>query len=471
VPEGRSGTRGLWVAVGLSAAALSFAALQGGDGGREGSAVPDRTDPSATPVVTIEADSAAVTWASPPAGFGPLAIDRHTIRPGEPLDLALRDLALTPEERRDAVAALREEVDVRRVLPGETVEIARTAEGNLHAVTLHRDALRQVVVRFPEGRTAFAESMQRETDVHVCRIEGELHGSLYEAVLEAGGDANLTMRFADLLGWQVDFLTEPRDGDHFRIVVREDFLDGERLAFGKILAAEYTGAQATARAVRYVDSDGTLDWYDDQGHSVRREFLKSPLNFRRISSRFSANRRHPILKTVRPHWGVDYAAPVGTPVSALGSGVVRFAGRKGGFGNYIEVRHNGTFTTCYGHLSRFAKGIRNGARVEQGDVIGYVGSTGLSTGPHLDFRVRRNGRFVDPLKLDSPPGRELAGEGFARFEAYRERAWELAGRLGVGESAPEGQAWARAGLSGDAETIMASVDRADPEMPGRGPGR
>jgi len=388
----------------------------------------------------------------------PLVRATDDIRKGEPLDGALRRLDLEPAERQATVSALDEFVDLRRILPGERLEVARTEEGELREVTLQRDPFESVRVRFPEGEAPLAERLLREPDVRVCRIEGTLEGSLYDAVIAAGGDANLTMRFADLLGWQVDFLTEPRPGDRFRIVVREEFLDGERLGFGKILAAEYEGERATARALRYVDAQGQLDWYDDDGHSVRRAFLKSPLSYRRISSRFSANRRHPILKTVRPHWGVDYAAPTGTPVSALGAGVVEFAGRKGGYGNYVEVRHNGTYTTCYGHLSRYARGIRRGARVEQGDVIGYVGSTGLSTGPHLDFRVKKNGRFVDPLRLDSPPGRALAGTAVERFRRYRDRAWELADRMGVGESAAETEAWGRVGPAETAEAIMAWDD-------------
>jgi murein DD-endopeptidase MepM/ murein hydrolase activator NlpD len=256
----------------------------------------------------------------------------------------------------------------------------------------------------------------------------------------------------------VDFPTEPRRGDTFRIVVREEYLDGKRLGFGKILAAEYDGARASAKALRYVDGDAQLDWYDDDGHSVRRAFLKSPLNYRRITSTFTAHRFHPILKAVRPHWGVDYAAPVGTPVSALGKGVVVFAGRHGGYGNYIEVRHGSTYTTCYGHLSRFAHGLRRGTHVEQGDVIGYVGATGLATGPHLDFRVKRDGHFVDPLRLDSPPGRALSGEARARFDRYRDRAWELADRLAPDESVPEAVAWARVGPAAPAESIMAWED-------------
>jgi len=366
------------------------------------------------------------------------------IRRGEPLDSALARLELDGRERYLVATTLGGAVDLRRILPGEEVEVARDAEGGLREVTLRRDLLQSVVARFPTDGEPEAEALSREPELGVRCLRGELGGSLYESLLAAGADANLVMRFADLLAWQVDFLTEPRDGDRFRILVQTEHLDGEDLGFGNILAAEYRGDRATARAVRYRDVAGELDWYDDEGHSVRRAFLKSPLNYRRISSGFTSARRHPILKTVRPHWGVDYAAPQGTPVSALGSGVVDFAGRKGGYGNYVEVRHSSTYTTCYGHLWKFARGIRRGTRVEQGQVIGYVGSTGLSTGPHLDFRVRKNGGYVNPLRLDAPPGRSIGAADRERFAALRDRAWRLAELVGAGEDVPVAEAWERA---------------------------
>ncbi len=380
-----------------------------------------------------------------PAG----TLERATaeVRSGEPLVGALRRLELAPQERDSVARAIGREADLRRILPGEIVEVARDENGTLREAVLVRDRRRSVVARFADGANPVVEARERDPELSVRLLAGELVGSLYESVIASGGDANLTMRYADLLAWQVDFLTEPRAGDRFRILVYQEHLDGENLGFGKILAAEYRGARASARAVRWTDDDGILDWYADDGKSVRRAFLKSPLEYRRISSRFSARRRHPILKTVRPHWGVDYAAPRGTPVSALGDGIVTFAGRKGGYGNYVEVRHNSTHTTCYGHLWKFAKGVRKGTRVAQGDVIGYVGSTGLSTGPHLDFRVKRNGNFVDPLKVDSPPGRTVAGEKAVAWVEHRDRVWRLADLLAPGQTAPLPEAWELAPLA------------------------
>jgi murein DD-endopeptidase MepM/ murein hydrolase activator NlpD len=399
-----------------------------------------------------EAPMAAAVVASPAVVW---QRSQDAIGRGEPLDLVLSRMGVAPAERFAVAEAFAEEVDLRRILPGETVEIARDDEGRIREAILQRDRLNSVVAKLDDGARTEVHAERRETDRCLRRLDGTLDGSLYESVIASGGDSNVVMRFADLLGWQVDFLTEPREGDRFRMLVEEEILDGEFLGFGRILAAEYNGDRASARAVRYEDEEGVLDWYDDDGKSVRRAFLKSPLDYRRISSRFTGSRRHPILKTVRPHWGVDYAAPTGTPVSALGSGIVEFRGRKGGFGNYIEIRHSSTYTTCYGHLSRFSKGLARGARVEQGEVIGYVGSTGLSTGPHLDFRVRKNGNYVDPLKLDAPPGRTVPGSESTRFARHRDRLWQLTRTLDSGESVPADVAWAEFGAGGESALGLA----------------
>lgn len=397
-----------------------------------------------TPTGAAQAETIAVAQPEPAPEPAPLESRSAEVRRGEPLDGTLVRLGLDGNERMASVRALGGTVDLRRILPGEEVETGRDSQGDLRELTLRRGRLESVVVRFPEDGEPEVETLTRRPEIGIRCLHGALNGSLYESLLAAGADANLVMRYADLLAWQVDFLTEPRDGDGFRILVETEHLDGKDLGFGHILAAEYRGERAYARAVRYRDVAGDLDWYDDEGRSVRRAFLKSPLNYRRISSGFSARRNHPILKRAMPHYGVDYAAPQGTPVSALGSGVVEFAGRHGGYGNYIEVRHSSTYTTCYGHLWKFASGIRRGTRVEQGQVIGYVGMTGLATGPHLDFRVRKNGSYVNPLHVDAPPGRSIGGGDAARFAALRDRAWRLCDRIAPGEDVPEAEAWARA---------------------------
>jgi murein DD-endopeptidase MepM/ murein hydrolase activator NlpD len=377
------------------------------------------------------------------------------IRRGEPLDGALHRLGLSAAERWVVGAAFGEKVDLRRVLPGERVEIQRDEFGHVVRAALHRDELEKVEMHIPlEGKPSVSV-VRSEPEIRVRCVEGELHGNLYESVLDEGGDADLVHRFAEILSWQVDFLAEPREGDRFRILAERRSYQGRDLGFGEILAAEYDGECASGRAVRWSGESEQAGWYDDRGESVHRAFLKSPLDYVRISSGFSRARRHPVLKKLMPHWGVDYAAPRGTPVSALGEGTVEFAGVNRGLGNYVEVRHNSTYTTCYGHLDRIARGVRRGTRVTQGQVIGTVGSSGLSTGPHLDFRVKRNGGFIDPLRLESPPGRALVAEERERFGRWRDRVWLLADRVGPGEDLAWGEAWARVPPEGVPAEILA----------------
>jgi murein DD-endopeptidase MepM/ murein hydrolase activator NlpD len=225
------------------------------------------------------------------------------------------------------------------------------------------------------------------------------------ALASSAAAAALTIELSTILAYEIDFLTEPRAGDRIRLLVEEKWLDEEFLGFGRIIYAAYEGARVCVQGVCFgTDSAGSAAgiYYTPEGESLTRAFLRSPLNYRRISSRFSRRRFHPILRVWRPHLGVDYAAASGTPVVATGGGVVGFAGWNGGFGNQVRIRHGSLYETCYGHLSRFARGLRAGQRVERGQLIGYVGSTGLSTGPHLDFRVKERGTYVDPLSMRNP---------------------------------------------------------------------
>lgn len=216
------------------------------------------------------------------------------------------------------------------------------------------------------------------------------------------------------------FFDRPQRGDTFRLIFEEYDKDGSFVKYGDILAAEYQSGSQVSQAVLYQAPDGRKDYFDPAGKSVRKAFLKSPLNYRRISSRFSYSRFHPIFKTFRPHLGVDYSAPSGTPVVASGAGVVTYAGWQGGFGKVVEIRHPNGFATTYGHLSGIARGVRTGMRVGQKDLIGYVGSTGCSTGPHLDYRVKANGRYVNPLKMISPPSEPVKQEYLGDFQKHRD---------------------------------------------------
>jgi murein DD-endopeptidase MepM/ murein hydrolase activator NlpD len=229
------------------------------------------------------------------------------------------------------------------------------------------------------------------------------------------------MSMADVFECQVDFATDLRAGDDFKVYFEYAVKGGRRAGKGRILAAELTVNGQSHRAYYYSYPEGGGAYYDDKGRSMARRFLRAPLNYRRISSSFSYKRFHPILKIYRPHLGIDYAAPTGTPVSAIGSGKVSYVGWKGGYGRYVEIRHDRTYKSTYAHLSRYANGVRAGSRVTKGQVIGYVGSSGLSTGPHLDFRFYKNGKAINFLKTKFPHSKSIPESEVPDFEKVRKQ--------------------------------------------------
>lgn len=243
---------------------------------------------------------------------------------------------------------------------------------------------------------------------------GTIETSLWESIIEGGLHPTLVNELSDIFAWTVDFFGLQK-GDSFKVIYEEMFIDDESLGAGRIYGARFTWAGKTITAIPFIQ-DGKETFFDVEGNSLRKAFLKAPLRFSRISSRFSSSRLHPILRIRRPHYGVDYAAPVGTPVHTIGDGRVTSAGTENGAGKMVRIVHNSVYSTAYLHLSRFGPGIHKGAFVNQGDIIGYVGSTGLSTGPHLDFRIYQNGSPVDPLKVDAPPVEPVSGENLERFE-------------------------------------------------------
>ena len=310
----------------------------------------------------------------------------------------------------------RDVFDVRAIQAGRPYRVYRNEWlGKARYLVYRPDAVRYVVldVRFPER--SFVGEQPIRTAWHT--VEGTITHSLYQTLDDAGAHPALALALSEVYAWQIDFFRLQR-GDRFRIVYEERFVGAERIAPGRVVAARFQHASAPFYAFRFDDGDRT-DYYDEDGNSLRKALLKAPLRFTRISSRYQRRRFHPVLKRYRPHLGVDYAAPTGTPVRSVGDGQVLFAARKGGNGNYVKIRHNATYTTGYLHLNGFAEGVRAGVRVRQGDVIGYVGSTGLSTGPHLDYRVWKNGQAVNPLTLDLPPGEPVAPQHRATFEAVR----------------------------------------------------
>ena len=223
------------------------------------------------------------------------------------------------------------------------------------------------------------------------------------------------MELANIFGYDIDFAREIRKGDHFELVYEEKQVDGEKVGTGEILAARFTNRGKEYQAVRYTNKQGITSYYLPNGQSMRKAFIRTPVDFARISSRFSMGRKHPILNKIRAHKGVDYAAPRGTPIKAAGAGKVILAGRKGGYGNTVIIQHGGTYRTLYAHMNGFARGVRNGVAVKQGQVIGYIGTTGLSTGPHLHYEFLVNGVHRDPLSIKLPMADPIAANEKQRF--------------------------------------------------------
>ena len=259
---------------------------------------------------------------------------------------------------------------------------------------------------------------EKEVTVKVKTLYGEIESSLWNAMTDRGYDPMLSNALSDIYAWSIDFFGL-QVGDKFKMIYEEQFVDTVSVGFGKIHAAWFYHMDSAYYAIPFFQ-DSVESYYDIAGNSLRKAFLKAPLSFSRISSHFSNSRLHPILKIYRPHHGVDYSAPSGTPVMSIGDGKVLSAGYSGGAGRMVKIRHNSNYETVYMHLSGFADGIKAGAMVKQGDVIGYVGSSGLSTGPHLDLRFYKNGQPIDPLKVEAPPVEPVKKELFDKYTVIRD---------------------------------------------------
>ncbi len=284
------------------------------------------------------------------------------------------------------------------------------------AFIYHPDLVDYVVMEFGDSLRVYHG--RHKVDTLEQRATGIIETSLYNAIKDAGGSPLLVNELADVYAWEIDFFALQK-GDAFKVIYDQYLVNGEDAGMGKIKAACFKHMGKQHYAIRFDQGDGD-EYFDLEGKSLRKTFLKAPLHYSRISSRFSYSRLHPILRIRRPHTGVDYAAPTGTPVVSVGDGTVIFAHYKGGGGNTIKIRHNSNYMTGYMHLSRYGKGIRKGVKVKQGQVIGYVGKTGLATGPHLDFRFWKNGKPVDPLKIDPPSANPIRKEVWDEYVIVRD---------------------------------------------------
>lgn len=354
-------------------------------------------DPALLQAARAAVEARAV--ALPPARF---AVAIRRLGANQTVAQALRAMGLDGDEVRDVLVALRSHFSFRRARPGDQLRLERGEGGALRRFSYRQGPADEWTVRRERDGSLAAVKRPVEIRSEVARVAVVVHGSVYDSLQAIGQDPALAVEAADILAWDVDFYQGVRDGDSLKMMVERVFADGTPVRAGAVLAVEYAGAAAgRKRLFRYTDPAGHTAYFDDDGQSARRGFLKAPLKYAHVTSRFG-NRRHPVLQYTRAHQGVDYGAPVGTPVWAVADGVVTRSGGNGECGISVTLRHRNGFDTVYCHLSRVA--VAAGARVSQKQVIGAVGRTGLATGPHLHYAVKRGGIYVNPLSLKMPRG-------------------------------------------------------------------
>ncbi|HVT44217.1 MAG TPA: peptidoglycan DD-metalloendopeptidase family protein [Thermoanaerobaculia bacterium] len=377
---------------------------------------------TAAPVATVDQREASPAPA-PRIDFSMLeepaaALPSHSIvlpiDHGDTLGTILVEGGLSHSETAGLVSEFSRSIDPRRLRLGDLVNFRYAADGVVEQVAMKISGWGEIRARRNEkGFDVIAEQapLRKET----VRVSARIESSLYDAVRGAGESPQLVQKLVDVFQWDVDFFALRR-GDSFSIVIEKMYAGDEPTGYGPVLAARFRHRDQQVDAYRF-DSAGGSHYYTASGSPVRKQFLKAPLRFSRVTSGFTKRRFHPILGIFRPHHGVDYGAPAGTPVMSTADGVVVFAGGGKGEGNFVRIRHSARIETYYLHLSRFAKGIKPGARVSQGDVIGYVGATGLATAPHLDYRISDKGTWLDPLKMKSITPDPLRGVELRRFQA------------------------------------------------------
>lgn len=349
-------------------------------------------------------------------------VTRGVIEDGQTLGSALSGV-LSDRDLYALVESARPTYDLKAVRPGQPFRVSVDEKGRLRTFAYGIDELRTLRVANREGALN-TEISARAYEVKVETAAGVIDSSLFESMDEIGERGELAMELSEIFGWDIDFNTSIQRGDSFRVVVEKCYLDGDLRRYGKILAAEFSNAGRTLRAVRYESADGKAAFYTPTGEPLKKAFLKSPLRFTRVTSRFTSARLHPVLQYKRAHNGTDLGAPYGTPVRAIGQGTVVSAGWQGGYGNLVVIRHPNGFTSYYGHLSKIQ--TRAGARVSQGDSVGLVGATGLATGPHLHYGMMRNNQWVDPMRVQGPPAEPLDP---AELPAFRDVAAQALAQL------------------------------------------
>ncbi|MFW6199502.1 MAG: M23 family metallopeptidase [Gemmatimonadota bacterium] len=391
-----------------------------------------------------------------------------TLGNGETLGRVLWNQAdLTANEQESFLDAFREEASPRRLAPGTRITLRRTPDGWLRGMEVSLSPDETLRLERDDPVSWRASTFETPTTTDTLFVNGSIESMLWYAVLRnpdletvpALDRVAMIHRLDQVFQWQVDFSRQIREGDRYRFVFEREVRPDGSMRTGQIIAAELVNQGTAYRAFRFdPNGDGRGTYYDEEGRSVRRAFLRKPLEFRYISSRFNPSRFHPVLKTWRAHTGVDYAANRGTPVMATGDGVVIHAGPDGGYGNMVEIRHPNGFRTRYAHLQGFADGIRSGTRVRQGQEIAYVGSTGLATGPHLHYELRRNGEARDPLAIELPPGDPVPEDRWEEWTSHLDSVRALMDRIPGDARGSEPSPLRTAGIDASTDAPSAGED-------------
>lgn len=390
-----------------------------------------RHDPEPTPYTTLALDLPELPpGAEADPTIGAYGVDGEPdwrvvrVRAGQSLSDIFREQGLGPDLLQRVLDSQEDASALRNIRPGQEFAFAFDADGSIAMMRFDRGDAARVVLSFDGGRVSEStEDRAIERRTHVAH--GVVTRSLFYAGEQAGLSDAMVLKLANAFGYDIDFAQDLREGDSFSVVYDDLYREGELLRTGDIIAATFINQGKRYTAIRYTNAAGETLYYNEDGRPLRKSFLRTPVEFTRISSVFSTGRKHPILGYMRAHKGVDYAAPTGTPVRSAGEGRVVFRGWKSGYGNFVMVQHNKEISTAYGHLSRFAN-VKKGDRVRQGQTIGYVGMTGLATGPHLHYEFRVNGGHRNPLTVTLPPAEPLPKAELAQF---RQKSAPMLARL------------------------------------------
>ncbi|MCR4663699.1 MAG: peptidoglycan DD-metalloendopeptidase family protein [Endomicrobiaceae bacterium] len=352
-------------------------------------------------------------------------VETVVFQPGDVFGKTFEQTKLSKQEVNEILTELKKHININKCKPNDFYEVTYSTYTEIEQTWTN-------FKYFPEGQYFYSidkstnnvitsEKVALQTTSQFFEVSGTIENSLWESMTASEIKPAIILAYADMFAWQIDFLTDCRKGDKYKLIYEIKTLEKkDTVLSSEIIAGQYITETSTNMAIKFVNSKGDEGYFDENGKSVKSAFLKAPLQFKRISSYFTKKRFHPILKYYRAHEGIDYAAPIGTPVSAVGDGTVKKSQYSGGYGNLVIIKHSNGYETYYGHLSKYGKGIKKGVRVKQGQVIGYVGATGLATGPHLDFRIKKNGTFFNYLTMKMPPTYTLTGKDKENFDLHKQ---------------------------------------------------